>query len=253
MGTPSSNSVLDQPGLRIFDVSEVHDRVAAARRSTMLSELQWPEASIPQVAEPFTRDGHDYVLEVDEFSDLFGDGLTVQHRRPGRRCPDHQRRRPAAARTSSPASGSRCTSPRTAPTSVFDDPGAPEPARRLRRPLLLGADARQPADRGVLDDRAPACGSSTSATSSTRARSATSTSPARAAATRCRSRRGTSRTARSGTPTPPAGSTSSACEETRAPCSIRERSQTSGRAYGAATQTRCRPWVRPGERAADRQ
>ena len=31
----------------------------------------WAGGSIPQVAEPFTRDGHQYLLEVDEFVDLF--------------------------------------------------------------------------------------------------------------------------------------------------------------------------------------
>jgi hypothetical protein len=75
MGTFNQNSVLDQPGLRIYDVSEVQDRQPKPRIH-LLSELLWPEASIPQVAEPFVRDGHDYLLEVDEFSDLFGDGLT---------------------------------------------------------------------------------------------------------------------------------------------------------------------------------
>lgn len=75
MGTFNQDSVLDEPGLRIYDVSEVNDRVPNPRIH-LLSELLWPEASIPQVAEPFVRDGHRYVLEVDEFSDLFGDGFT---------------------------------------------------------------------------------------------------------------------------------------------------------------------------------
>ena len=42
-----------------------------------MSSLTWSGGSIPQVAEPFTRDGHDYLLEVDEFVDLFSlHGLT---------------------------------------------------------------------------------------------------------------------------------------------------------------------------------
>ena len=57
-------------GLDILDVSAVHDRVAGAM-PTVLSRLSWPEASIPQSAEPFTRDGHAYVLEMDEYADLF--------------------------------------------------------------------------------------------------------------------------------------------------------------------------------------
>jgi hypothetical protein len=75
MGTFNQDSVLDEPGLRIYDVSEVQDRVPNPKIH-LLSELMWPEASVPQVAEPFVRDGHRYLLEVDEFSDLFGDGLT---------------------------------------------------------------------------------------------------------------------------------------------------------------------------------
>ena len=40
------------------------------RRSKVLSRLNWPEGSIPQVAEPFTRKGRHYLLEVDEFAEL---------------------------------------------------------------------------------------------------------------------------------------------------------------------------------------
>ena len=57
-------------GLDILDVSKVHDRVPGAV-PTVLSKLTWPAASIPQSAEPFTQDGHEYVLEMDEFVDLF--------------------------------------------------------------------------------------------------------------------------------------------------------------------------------------
>lgn len=74
MGTFNQDSVLDEPGLRIYDVSEVQDREPKPKIH-LLSELRWPEASIPQAAEPFVRDGHRYLLEVDEFSDLFGDGI----------------------------------------------------------------------------------------------------------------------------------------------------------------------------------
>ncbi|QIK76656.1 hypothetical protein [Nocardioides piscis] len=57
-------------GLDILDVSKVHDRVIGAM-PTVLSKLTWPEASIPQSAEPFTQKGHDYVLEMDEYADVF--------------------------------------------------------------------------------------------------------------------------------------------------------------------------------------
>jgi hypothetical protein len=63
-------------GLRIIDVSEIQ-----ARRPNpavhVLSTLTWRGHSIPQVAQPFTRNGRHYVLEVDEFIDLFeASGLT---------------------------------------------------------------------------------------------------------------------------------------------------------------------------------
>lgn len=56
-------------GLRILDVSQIQDREANPK-APVLSTITWRGASIPQVAEPFTRDGRHYVLEVDEFVDL---------------------------------------------------------------------------------------------------------------------------------------------------------------------------------------
>lgn len=69
IGTPSLNLLRDG-GLSILDVSRIQER-AARPTVRVLSQLTWPEHSIPQVAEPFTRDGRHYVLEVDEFIDLF--------------------------------------------------------------------------------------------------------------------------------------------------------------------------------------
>jgi hypothetical protein len=57
-------------GLRILDVGEVQDRVPDPQ-VPVLSTLSWHGVSIPQVAEPFTRDGHQYLFEVDEFVDMF--------------------------------------------------------------------------------------------------------------------------------------------------------------------------------------
>ncbi len=57
-------------GLRIIDVSQIQAR-RANPKAPVLSTISWPNASIPQVAEPFTSKGHRYVLEVDEFVDLF--------------------------------------------------------------------------------------------------------------------------------------------------------------------------------------
>ena len=61
---------LSGAGLRILDVSQIQDRVPHPKVPT-LSTMTWDNVSIPQVAEPFTRDGHRYLLEVDEFVDLF--------------------------------------------------------------------------------------------------------------------------------------------------------------------------------------
>lgn len=74
IGSPSGRnaSVIDGAGLDVLDVSDIQDRRPRPQIRT-LSRLTWDEGSIPQVAEPFTRDGRQYVFEVDEFSDLFGD------------------------------------------------------------------------------------------------------------------------------------------------------------------------------------
>ncbi len=69
IGKPSAAG-LTGGGLRILDVSQVQDR-APNPQIKVLSDLTWRERSIPQVAEPFTKDGRRYVLEVDEFIDLF--------------------------------------------------------------------------------------------------------------------------------------------------------------------------------------
>lgn len=55
-------------GARLFiiDVSEIQDREPDPQ-ARELSQLGWPEASIPQNATPFTSGGHDYVIETDEF------------------------------------------------------------------------------------------------------------------------------------------------------------------------------------------
>lgn len=54
-------------GLRIVDVSEIQDR-ATDPQVRVLSDLTWPEHSIPQVSQPFTRHGRELLLEVDEYA-----------------------------------------------------------------------------------------------------------------------------------------------------------------------------------------
>jgi hypothetical protein len=53
-------------GLTILDVSEVQKRVPVPN-VPIVSRLTWPQLSTPQNATPFTRNGHKYLLEIDEF------------------------------------------------------------------------------------------------------------------------------------------------------------------------------------------
>ena len=53
-------------GLHILDTSEIQSR-AASPSFTEISNLTWDSMSIPQNAIPFTRDGHPYLVEIDEF------------------------------------------------------------------------------------------------------------------------------------------------------------------------------------------
>ena len=54
-------------GLVILDVSEVQARKPDAK-AKLISRLEWPEMSIPQVAIPVTIGGNPYVIEIDEFA-----------------------------------------------------------------------------------------------------------------------------------------------------------------------------------------
>jgi hypothetical protein len=56
----------DFSGLTILDVSEVQKRVVNPT-VPIVSRLSWPQISTPQNATPFMVDGHEYVLETDEF------------------------------------------------------------------------------------------------------------------------------------------------------------------------------------------
>ena len=67
IGNDLSGGTLPGEGLRILDVGQIQDRVDDPQ-VRILSDLHWAPGSIPQVAQPFTRDGHQYLLEVDEFS-----------------------------------------------------------------------------------------------------------------------------------------------------------------------------------------
>jgi hypothetical protein len=72
IGNPSGVR-LSSGGLRILDVSEIQDRKADPKVK-VVANLDWPEGSLPHVAEPFTKKGRHYLLEVDEFADFGLDG-----------------------------------------------------------------------------------------------------------------------------------------------------------------------------------
>lgn len=59
--------------LIILDVSEIQARELVPN-VTEVSRLDWEPTSIPQIAEPFTRDGKDYLIETDEYGQGAGVG-----------------------------------------------------------------------------------------------------------------------------------------------------------------------------------
>ena len=67
IGTDGSGAQFANGGLRILDVSEIQARKPDPQVK-ILSDLTWPEMSIPQVPQPFVKHGHHYLLEVDEYA-----------------------------------------------------------------------------------------------------------------------------------------------------------------------------------------
>ena len=58
----------DFSGLTVLDVTQVNKRITNPT-VPIVSRLTWPTVSTPQSTAPFTRKGHRYVLETDEFGD----------------------------------------------------------------------------------------------------------------------------------------------------------------------------------------
>jgi hypothetical protein len=56
----------DFNGLTVLDVSQIQERVTNPS-VPLVSRLTWPQVSTPQNATPFTRGGHKYLMEIDEF------------------------------------------------------------------------------------------------------------------------------------------------------------------------------------------
>jgi hypothetical protein len=77
----SSGGSFASGGLRILDVSQIQNRVANPT-VPVLSSLTWPEGSIPQANEPFTRNGHRYLMEFDEYANYSAEGGVTQASSP---------------------------------------------------------------------------------------------------------------------------------------------------------------------------
>ena len=112
---PAKGAQFSSGGLRILDVSEIQERKADPK-VRILSGLRWPEGSIAQVAEPFTKKGRHYLLEVDEFAN-FGRRRPDPVRRTGRARPGSSTSRTRASPRWSRTCGWPCTSPVPAPAT----------------------------------------------------------------------------------------------------------------------------------------
>ena len=109
----------------------------------MLSDLTWREHSIPQVAQPFTRHGRHYLLEIDEYANF---GSTS-----------------AATRSDAPVGAARIID--------VEDPAHPKVVSDLRLAV------HQPAGRGARVDAIPARPVPVRGTPGTTARCPTSKDP----------------------------------------------------------------------------
>lgn len=66
MAEAAYDDAKDFSGLTVLDVSQVQKRVTNPS-VPIVSRLTWPQVSTPQNATPFTRGGHKYLMEIDEF------------------------------------------------------------------------------------------------------------------------------------------------------------------------------------------
>jgi hypothetical protein len=168
-------------GLTILDVSEVQQRVPNPTVK-LVSRLTWPQLSTPQNATPFTRNGHRYLLETDEFGsgDQVGAARIINidnERKPfvvsnlrlavnkGDQTPD-----PGDDQVFQGYQGHYCSLPsRVNPymvacsfimsgLRVFDirDPAHPKEVAYFNKPLMPGADPVYPNKAGAFAMSAPA-------------------------------------------------------------------------------------------------
>ncbi len=80
IGNPEDGRI-SSGGLRILDVTEIHRR-RPDPQVEVVADLTWREHSIAQVAEPFRKNGRDYLLQVDEFANYALDAGPTQASAP---------------------------------------------------------------------------------------------------------------------------------------------------------------------------
>ena len=137
-------------GLIILDTSEIQAR-RPNPQFQVVSRLDWPSRTIPQVAIPVTIGGR-AVPGRDRRVLLAGErGQRGRQRPEGRRGAHdrHRRREGAEGRVAHPPRGP----PARAPGGDRGRPRREQLAPGLRRPLLQRAAAQGPGDRRLLDDR----------------------------------------------------------------------------------------------------
>ena len=94
----------------------------------VLADLDWRERSIPQVNEPFSRNGHHYLLEIDEYADY--SATTVTDPGPPRSVPPGSSTSTTrGARSWCPTSGSKVHQPEQRDGAQQLDPGAQAPVQ----------------------------------------------------------------------------------------------------------------------------
>ena len=201
-------------GLFILDTSEIQARKQGASFKEV-SKLDWPERTIPQVAQPITIGGRPYLAEIDEFSSAEDDDSVAAN---GPKVGAARIIDIADERNPKVVSNIRlAVHQRENRAKIGGDPGAQSFVQGYAGHYCNVPRRDGPGDPRLLDDRERPARSSTSATRATRARWPTSsrrTRPARArasrATTRCRAPRSCPSAARSGTRTAtPASTTSS--------------------------------------------
>ncbi len=175
-------------GLFILDTSEIQARKQGAAFKEV-SKLDWPERTIPQVAQPITIGGRPYLAEIDEFSSAEDDDSVAAN---GPKVGAARIIDIADERNPKVVSNIRlAVHQRENRAKIAGDPGAQSFVQGYAGHYCNVPRRDGPGDPRLLDDRERPARSSTSATRATRARWPTSSRRTRRA--RARASRATTR------------------------------------------------------------